>query len=503
MNKRLPEPGVLAGYAALIKNYDLRVPIPRRLRAIGEQHRIVEYDEWTYLTPRHAPAPTLEGHLVFALKYEGLDLAVLKALFLSVGSDEVTELVRKTPTGSYSRRIWFLYEWLLAKTLDIPDTTRGHYVDALDESLQLGVKSVRSKRHRVNNNMPGNPQFCPLVGRTNTVSDYLDKDLSSLAREITGRVPRDLLARAAAFLLVQDSRASFNIENEQPSASRLQRWGQAISQAGQAELQIEELERLQKLVVESRFVRLGLRKEGGFVGEHDRATRMPIPVHISARSDDLGSLLEGFCEFERSYSALYDPMVAAAVLAFGFVYIHPFEDGNGRIHRYLIHHVLTRCGFHPKGMIFPISAAILNFIDEYREVLESYSERLLPIIEWEATQSMNINVTSQSADWYRFFDATPHVEFLFKCAEYTILKDLPEEAEFLRRYDLFRARINELVDMPESTINLLFHFLKQNEGRLSKRALNGEFSAFETHEVEHVESIFAELFPEQSNTSDT
>jgi len=36
-----------------------------------------------------------------------------------------------------------------------------------------------------------------------------------------------------------------------------------------------------------------------------------------------------------------DGVIAAAILAFGLVYVHPFVDGNGRIHRYLIHHVLA------------------------------------------------------------------------------------------------------------------------------------------------------------------
>jgi hypothetical protein len=51
-----------------------------------------------------------------------------------------------------------------------------------------------------------------------------------------------------------------------------------------------------------------------------------------------------------------DPVVAAAILAFGFVYIHPFEDGNGRIHRYLIHHVLADgpVGTDPRIQLFTI-----------------------------------------------------------------------------------------------------------------------------------------------------
>ena len=79
-------------------------------------------------------------------------------------------------------------------------------------------------------------------------------------------------------------------------------------------------------------------------------------------------------------------MIAAAVLAFGFVYVHPFEDGNGRIHRYLIHHVLAQRGFNPAGVVFPVSAAILERIDEYRTVLEDYSQRLMPVIDWQPTE---------------------------------------------------------------------------------------------------------------------
>src|SRR5436309_3493010 len=124
-DRRLPEAATPAGYAALIHAYDLPVPIPRILCAIGTRHRIIEEAGWRLYTPRHAPEATLEGHLTFALKYEGLDLAVLKRLFLAVGRADVEGLVRATPTGSYARRIWFLYEWLTGKKLDLPPAEPG------------------------------------------------------------------------------------------------------------------------------------------------------------------------------------------------------------------------------------------------------------------------------------------------------------------------------------------------------------------------------------------
>ena len=85
------------------------------------------------------PTPTLEGHLTFALKYEGLDLAVLKRLFLAVGPPTIETLVRAQPTGRYARRIWFLYEWLTGHALDLPDADKGTYVPAVDPDQQYGA----------------------------------------------------------------------------------------------------------------------------------------------------------------------------------------------------------------------------------------------------------------------------------------------------------------------------------------------------------------------------
>ena len=76
------------------------------------------------------------------------------------------------------------------------------------------------------------------------------------------------------------------------------------------------------------------------------------------------------CELLRDDA--FDAVLMAAVIAFGFVFIHPFEDGNGRIHRYLFHHVLAEKGFVPKGLIFPVSAVLLDRIDAYRSVLEHF-----------------------------------------------------------------------------------------------------------------------------------
>lgn len=493
--RRLPETGFPVGYAALIDAHDLKVPLPRRLSAIGEHHRTIQRDGWKIHTPRRAPDPSFEGHLTFALKYEGLDLAVLKRLFEGAGAERVEAIVRSKPTGTYSRRIWFLYEWLLGQELNLSDAKTGRYVPVVDPDQQYEGRGETVSRQRVRNNLPGTPEFCPLVYRTDALDEFIAMDLPERAQAAMADVPRDVLARTASFLLLKDSKSSFAIEGEQPPQARLQGWARAIGEAGRNLTDFEELLRLQNIVIgDTRFVHIGLRIEGGFVGEHDRATRMPLPEHISARPEDLPSLVDGMTAFEQGPGGDLDPVVEAATLSFGFVYAHPFEDGNGRVHRYLIHHVLSKRGFNPAGMVFPVSAAILERIDEYRAVLESYSKRLLPLIEWMPTEDGNVRVVNDTGDFYRFFDATPQTEFIYSCVLQTIEHDLPEEARFLQRYDAFCAGVGAIVDMPARTLDLLFRFLQQNDGTLSGRARSKEFAALTAREVDQIERLYADAF---------
>ena len=494
-DRPLPERATPAGYSALIGVFGLREPLPRTLWATGEHHRIRSEAGWRILTPRHAPSADVAGHLTFALKYEGLDLAVLKRLFATVPSREIEALVGAKPTGSYARRIWFLYEWLWGTRLDLPDADMGSYVPVVDPERQWSIPGENSPRHRVRNNLPGTPAFCPLVFRTQALREFAATDLVRRAREAVAGVPRDLLARTAAFLLLNDSRSSYAIEGERPPRDRIQRWGRAIGEAGRRPIDLDELLRLQAIVIgDARFVRLGLRDEGGFVGEHDRDSHLPIPDHISARPDDLESLLEGMTAFDRVAAQKLDAVIAAAVLAFGFVYVHPFVDGNGRIHRYLIHHVLAQRGFNPAGFVFPVSAAILARFDEYRAALQDYSQRLLPVIDWQPTADGNVTVMNDTADFYRFFDATPHAELLYACVKKTIEEDLPRETELLARHDQFRARIAAIVDMPDRAVDLLFRFLRENGGRLSKRAREQEFAQMTEAEVSTAEPAYRESF---------
>jgi Fic family protein len=475
----------------------LEVPIPATLALISRKNKNYFKPGWIVFGPKYQPSDTLTGHLVFALKYEGVNLLFFKKLFERIDQSEVVTIIMSGYSGQYMRKIWFLYEWLMQKKLPIADLTFKNFIPLLDDKLQYtSTLSINSSRHRIRNNLPGTVNFCPLIQRTKKLDDYISRNLSEKTIKAIQGIPKDVLLRTSAFLLLKDSRASFTIEGEKPTQNRATRWGKAIGQAGTRPLSKEELLRLQQIVIEdSRFVDMGFRKKGGFVGEHDRTTGEPVPEHISARWQDLDILLDGLIETAKLLeNNKFHPVLSAAEIAFGFVFIRPFEDGNGRIHRYLIHHLLSVMKFTPQGIIFPVSSAILDRIDDYRKVLETYSQPTLDFIKWKRTADNNVEVLNETIDYYRYFDATVQTEFLFECVESTIDNVIPQEVAYLQKYDAMKTWLDDNFEMPDRIVALLIRFLEQNSGILSKRVRTKEFKNLTNTEILRIEKQFKSCF---------
>lgn len=71
---------------------------------------------------------------------------------------------------------------------------------------------------------------------------------------------------------------------------------------------------------------------------------------------------------------------------------------------------------------------------------------------------------------------------------------LSEQAAFLESHDAFRSGLNPLVEIPERLSDLLFRFLRQNGGKLSRRGRRREFAALTVDEVSRIEEIYGEAF---------
>lgn len=477
----------------------VQVPLPDRLAAATDKHQRYTKGNWEIFTARHRPEDKLPDQLTFALKYEGLDLYILKKLLAHEGSEFVEGIVYKEPTGQYARRVWFLYEWFFNSTLKLEDLKQGSYIDLVDTKKQYPGRYVNSTRHRVRDNLPGTPEFCPMIRKTEKLNSFIAASFNLKMEEGLKSTSKDLLKRTAAFLLIKDSKASFQIEGENPTNQGIKNWGKVIGQAGSNKLNLAEIERLQQLLFGNKPLKnMGIRSGEGFIGEHDRDTMIPIPDHISAKASDLPELLTGlFTTNEQLQESDLHPALIATTIAFGFVFIHPLADGNERLNRYIIHHLLAKTEFAKRGLIFPVSAAILNRIDEYQEVLEAYSSPRVSLVDWVPTSDHNVTIKNDTADLYRFFDLTQQAEFTFDCVGETIEKIIPEELDYLVKYDSLYKQIDDFVSLPNTRIDLLIKLLKQGHGRLSKKKQEKLFEELSDAELEHVQERHAELFGEE------
>jgi hypothetical protein len=496
-DRLLPDETRLVGLSALVQALSIKAPV-RRPSAVSEKHiRGSHRDEadWRLFDKRYWPGDNFGDHLTFALRHEDLDLLVLKRAFKAVPKKEIEAFVTAAPTGVPARRVWFLYELLTGDTLDITDTPNVAAVDLLDPAAYFTGKAALSKRHRIRDNLLGTKDFIPLIRKTPALVAFTESGLADKARDTVGRTGGHLVARAASFLLLADSRASFEIEGEHPPRNRLERWGRAVMQVGRHALTLDEIIRLHGVLIEdTRLVRPGLRPDGVFLGERDHENN-PLPEFIGARPDDLNSLMKGLIEANaRMCDGGIDAILQAASTAFGFVYVHPFQDGNGRLHRCLIHHVLAERKFTPQRMVFPVSSVMLDRIDDYRTTLQSHSGPLMEFIEWRPTPDRNVEVLNDTADLYRYFDCTDEAEFLYSCVKRTVEYDLPQEIDYLRRHDEARRKIMDAVEMPDRLADDLLLFIRQNRGKLSKKRREKEFEALTDEEILRIEKIVDDAF---------
>lgn len=489
------------GQEWLRRTLKLRVPQPAIASFLAGQRR-TETDgdrERQYYPKSYAPEETVLGHLVFMLKYEAFDPGVLVATLKAIDPGIIEGYVRATPTGQYARRLWFFYETFVGRTLDLPDATAGAYVPALDPERFVVSAGSRVFRYKIignifiNNLAYGLPIFepfefnCPFVRLTDRIRSGLSAGLQEEARALIAGCDPDVLARAVNYLYTKETRSTFDIERETPAPDRASRFVAALRTIPEELWEKDALIQLQNQIVESRYAATDWRDFQNFVGSNPMGIREEVEF-ICPRPGDLKVLMEGWQDLaiELTLDETVDPVIAAAVVAFSFVFIHPFDDGNGRIHRFLIHQMLASKGFTPPGLIFPVSASILRDRAGYDAVLERFSRPLFDFIDWKWTPEREIEVTNETADLYRYFDATAVCEYLFDRVADTIRTDLKNELDYVARFDAARRAVQAVVDMPDRRLDLMANLLLQKGGRLSrkKRPLFAELSDAEIAAME-------------------
>lgn len=458
----------------------------RRATKVTEGFRLETYLE------SMRPLPEPAAHLQFHLRHEIPHLEFLARLFERTGPDFIQVWIAAEPTGQYARRVAFLYEWLTGSALIVPERLGGNYVDALDGNKQVVAsadRAVKVPRWRVVDNLPGTRSFCPMLAKTDAVVAAASLDVPSLFGELTAEFGEDLLMRAAVWMTLHESKASFAIEGEADRISRVQRFADVMARrTGQGEVPLtdEALAQLQQAILGERTTleHFGIRRSPVFVGE---TVRYQEVVHyVAPPAEDVPSMLEGLQVFlERTEGQ--SPVMRSAVAAFGFVYIHPLADGNGRVHRFLINDVLRRDGVIPDPVILPISAVITDDSGErrsYDRVLDQVSKPLMQAvgeqIVFERTRTtypdgVTSNVFFHGADLarplWRFPDLGAHVVFMSNIIGRTLTEQMREESRYLRSHSRARVALKEVVEMPDHQADRLLRSIEQNNGELSNALL--------------------------------
>ncbi len=479
------------GYAWMVKRRSLDVMPHHRwsfVGAVGSRTRI-EFQQiaWEVFPKRYLQAGLCD-QLEFALRYDGLNLEILSAWFATLALDEIEQLeawVRASPTSAYARRAWFLFEFLTGRLLDLPDSARAPYVPLADPAeYYVRIPAKRSRRHRVDDNLLGDVRYCPLVRRTPRLKSGEELSLHEEIRALYALHDADLFDRAANFLFTKETRSSFELESERPSTDRTRRFVAVLrSIADQPALGKTELVRLQNLIVTDRRNRdLDWRRTQVYVS-------LGREVHfIAPRPDELPDLMSGWLEMVgQLVECEVQPVVAAAVASFGFVYLHPFNDGNGRLHRLLIHYVLARRGFVAPGLLIPVSATMLARKREYDDCLEQFSQPLMVRIPYEMDSMGIVEVARDSSSYYRYPDLTAQTEALLDWLEVTVRTEMPQELRFLLAWREARQRLDQEVELPDPKANHFIARCIEGKGRLSKTRRDRDFGDFTPDELSRME----------------
>jgi hypothetical protein len=480
------------GYAWFLETQGVRALRPYHLSRLGTIRRVEELTkgERTETFPRsfaREEAPLEQ--LLFALKYDGLALDILAEVLPSVAK-ELSAAVTRSPTSASLRQLWFFYEWLGGARLPLADAPRLSYVPAADPERYFTTQGARSQRHKVLNNLLGDSACSPLVRRSEALTGQDEARLAARAQAVTEGCDPVLLARAIQFLYTKETRTSFAIEREEVRGRKEERFVALLRRIDQPRrIDRDWLVASQNAIADQRFIERDYRAVQNYVGESSRGDE--IVHYVPPRPEDLPALMSGFealvgqlCERNAAVPAV----VAAAIVSFMFVYLHPFEDGNGRLHRLLIHLVLARRQLFKSQVIMPVSAAMLAEEAFYKnELLPAVDRQLMPLITWALDDDLRISARGNDRRLYAYLDLTAHAEALYRWVERSIEVEMAGEISFLRAFDRARKAMRVVVELPDRLEALFIHCCRETGFRLSQTKRRSHFEMLSEEEIARLE----------------
>lgn len=494
----------MIGYEYLLSRIPLRMPPLERPAQVRPVTRVERMPNLLAVPRDVAPVAdaSVLDHALFALKHEDARLAVLHEAMKLVPAEEIGRALRAQRTGAYLRRAAFIWEKANGQALPLPwDSTGGNYVAFFEPSRYwTGPRWERSRKYRVDFNGIGPYAFCPVVARSAALEERGQAVLGRLRSWVDDPRNQGVLDRVMNWAYLSETRDSYAIENETAAPDKERAFLQAMEQLReQRPLSEEYLVGLQNLVITNAIGQEpAFRPKQNWLqrgGHGALAVRYlpPPPAQVPA-------LMDGLMRMANAREGDVPPLVRAALVSFGFVFVHPFMDGNGRLSRLLAHHSLS---FHEalptvngNPALLPLSVAMKRHEADYLAALESFSRpaRQLWDVTYIADNEFLFDFRS-SPLVYAHWSGEAAAAFVTRCAEQALEQSLIDETAFLLAYDRAYDRIDREFDLPNRTINLLIQWIRQNNCRMPARRRNAsELLSLKPPQIERIETIVAGCF---------
>lgn len=460
----------LVGYAHLHRHLALKGFEPHLPARVAPVLRVIAGQNAAYLAIPENVAPAADAdvltHVLFALKHEGTDLQILSQVLPLITALDMQAAITSTSGGVYIRKACYLWEHFMQMKINLSKRVVGAVADLFNPKDYVTAVGVVHPVWRIHFNGLGTLDYCPVVRRTGAVQHLLEQDVLKQLDDFVANADKSVLDRAISWAYLSETEGTFSIENETPTPSKKDKFVQILQRAHDKQTITEEyLVELQNLTIDNPWD-----KAAEFRSDQNRLKNGRSVTYVPPAPQLSTALMGEFMAMANSVlKKKVDPVVAAAVSSFGFVFIHPFMDGNGRISRFLFHKTLCDSGRLPHGALLPVSVAMKKHERDYLEALKSFSapaRQLWTVADFGDGHYAETFNGSEAI--YRYWDATPCVEFGLKMAHEALEQHLVSEVQTLQLYDHIKAAVDEEFDVRSDHLSLLIFNCIDNDGRVSK-----------------------------------
>lgn len=495
------------GYSYLVDKFELSLPLlsTEYYKGDSQKKEVVDYGfrKRVILSSKISTQQNVFDNIKAAIKYQGIRLQYLYPVFKKLDVSELTEAIKEKPLSKDSRVIWFLYEWLMEEELETLSLTSGSYIPLFDDkyyyTLQNGKRDPRTK---VINNALGTREYCPIVRKTPEILKIENVDFYATAfaeiQQMSDKFSASIVERSIEYLYTKETKTSSEIEKEEPGYQKLARFKRVLKTAGLFQLDKGRLLNVQNQIVSEDKEVNDYRSDEVFVGETVRSRNFtseavhyvgPLAKHVESMMNGLLGMNENLM-----LDGHLPAIMHATLVSFGLVYIHPFDDGNGRTHRFLLHDVIKHRD-NKIRIIIPISAAILKNIKEYDEVLESISSPLLNMLDYyiDEVNDSNLVIKNDIDYMYRYPDFTEQVKFIYRMMEKSIKVELADEVFYLGCFEIAKHVIHKNEDVGSKELSNIINMILQNGGKMSKKKSKYILKHISQRTVDEIESQLSDV----------